>query len=155
MVIFYVMFPRWDVCLSNCKGTSGFWPCAHPNSVRQGLLSFHCDKLHPTEIHRILLSYTAPSWALLHPNELHCTLLSYDVSSKLCCISLSYAAPSELSCTLLSYAAPLWATLYPIWAKLLPKSYAAPSELSCALLIYAAPFLATLHPSDLLSYASP
>jgi hypothetical protein len=97
-----------------------------PNSGRQGRISFYWAKLHPNELHCILLSYDAPSWATRHPYELCCTLLSY-------------AAPS-------SYAAFNWATPHPIWATLHPKSYTAPSELSCTLLSYAAPFWATLHP---------
>ncbi len=32
-----------------------------PELVRQGRLSFHWAKLHPTELHCILLSYAAPS----------------------------------------------------------------------------------------------
>jgi hypothetical protein len=32
-----------------------------PSSGSQGLLSFHWAKLHPTELHCILLSYAAPS----------------------------------------------------------------------------------------------
>ncbi len=50
-----------------------------PNSGRQGRLSFHWSKLHLTELHCILLSYSPPSWAPLHLNELHCTLMSYTV----------------------------------------------------------------------------
>ncbi len=57
-----------------------------PELGRQGRLSFHWAKLHPTELHCILLSYAAPSWAPLHSNELQCTLLWYAVHSKLCCI---------------------------------------------------------------------
>jgi hypothetical protein len=47
-----------------------------PNSGR-GRLSFHWAKLHPTELHCILLSYATPSWTTLNPNKLNCTLLSY------------------------------------------------------------------------------
>ncbi len=72
-----------------------------PYSGRQGHISFHWTKLHPSELHCTFLIYAATSWAPLHPYELHCTLLSY-AATKLCCIQLSYAAPSELSCTLLS-----------------------------------------------------
>jgi hypothetical protein len=32
-----------------------------PNSVRQGRISFHWAKLHPSELHCILLSYAEPS----------------------------------------------------------------------------------------------
>ena len=44
-----------------------FWP------ERQGHIFFHWAKLHPTELHCILLSYAAP----LHSLELRCILLSY------------------------------------------------------------------------------
>jgi hypothetical protein len=77
-----------------------------PNSGRQRRISFHWTKLHPTELHCTLLSYTATSWATL------CPILSYPEPcwatmhpTELCCIQLIYVAlglPSELSCTLLS-----------------------------------------------------
>jgi hypothetical protein len=84
---------------------------------RQGRISFHWAKLHPTE--------------LLHPNELHCTLLRYAVSLRYAAFNWvtlhpiwaklrpkSYAAICELSwallsCTLMSYAAPYWALPHP------------------------------------------
>ncbi len=91
-----------------------------PNSGRQGRISFHWAKLHPTELHCTLLSYDAPSWATGHPTELRCTLLSY--------------------------AAFNWATQHPIWATLHPKIYGAPSELSCTFLSYAAPVWTMVHP---------
>jgi hypothetical protein len=36
-------------------------PKTFPNSGRQGRISFHWPKLHPTALHCILLSYAAPS----------------------------------------------------------------------------------------------
>ncbi len=56
-----------------------FWP----KLSRQGRIFFHWAKLHPTELHCILLNYVAPFSAPLHPPELRCildlggTLLSY------------------------------------------------------------------------------
>ncbi len=41
-----------------------------PHSGRQGHLSFHWSKLHPTVLHSIY-------WATLHPPVLRCTLMSY------------------------------------------------------------------------------
>ena len=58
-----------------------------------GAYIFHWAKLHPTELHCILLSYAAPfgaphlqSYAAPFGSTLH--------TSKLCCIQLSYAAPN-------------------------------------------------------------
>jgi hypothetical protein len=72
-----------------------------PNSGRQGHISFHWSKLHPTDLHCTLLSYAATSRATL------CPILSYAAPcwatmqpTKLCCIQLSYVAPY------LSYDAP-------------------------------------------------
>ncbi len=62
-----------------------------PNSGSHGRIFFHWAKLHPTELHSILQSYSAPFWAPLRPPELRCTLLSF--------------------------AAFHWATPHPIWAK--------------------------------------
>jgi hypothetical protein len=80
-----------------------------PNSDRQGHISFHWAKLHPTELH-------CTYWATMHPPELPGTLMSYAAPywatlhpTKLCCIQLSNAA------YYLSYAAPyLSYTLHPL-----------------------------------------
>jgi hypothetical protein len=105
------------------------WPELGP----PGRIFFHWAKLHPTELHCILLSYAAPFWAPLHPPELRCILFSYPAP---------YWAKlhlTELHCILLSYAAPFWAPLHP-------------PELRCT-------HWATLHPTKLcwiqLSYAAP
>jgi hypothetical protein len=102
---------------------------------------FHWAKLHPTELHCILLSYAAPSWA-------RCTLMSYTAPywATLYFLGMLHSLHPELSC-ILSYIAPFWATLHPIWAKLCPKSYAALFELSCAHLSYAASYWAMPHPN--------
>ncbi len=50
-----------------------FWP----KLSRQGRIFFHWAKLHPTELHCILLNYVAPFSAPLHPPELRCTLWIY------------------------------------------------------------------------------
>jgi hypothetical protein len=50
-----------------------------PNSGRQGHISFHWAKLHPTELHCISLSYAAPSWRAPQLATVRCTLLSYAV----------------------------------------------------------------------------
>ncbi len=46
-----------------------FWP----ELSCQGRIFFHWAKLHPTELHCILLNYVAPFWAPLPPPELRCT----------------------------------------------------------------------------------
>ncbi len=51
-----------------------FWP----KLSRQGRIFFHWAKLHPTELHCILLNYVAPFSAPLHPPELRCTLWIYE-----------------------------------------------------------------------------
>jgi hypothetical protein len=93
-----------------------------PNSGRQGHISFHWAKLHPTELHCTLLSYAATSWASL------CPILSYPAPcwatmhrTELCCIQLSYVA-----------------LRFTLWAKLHPTLHL--TELRCNLLSYAVPF---------------
>ena len=105
----------------------------------QWRIFFHWAKLHPTELHCILLSYAAP----LHSLELHCTLLS--------CAEFNWATPH-----------PMWAKLHPLsqaasfWARLHPSELRCTlSELGCApratvnLQSYATAFWGTLHPSEL------
>ncbi len=82
----------------------------------------------PRPTYRTLLSYSAPSWALLHPKGLYAAP-NWAMLHILCYAALYLATLhlTELHCTWLSYAAPIWAKLHPI-------------ELRCTLLSYAAPY---------------
>ena len=62
-----------------------FWP----KLSRQGRIFFHWAKLHPTELHCILLNYVAPFSAPLHPPAPYGSTRH---PTKLCCIQLSCAA---------------------------------------------------------------